>query len=455
MKGIVVFDIGKTNKKVLLFDEHFNIVQQKEGKMPPVVDDDGFECDDIERIEQWMIESLENMVKNSGYDIVAVNFSTYGATLVFLDEDGKRIGPLNNYLKPVDENIARQLFEQYGGQDEFCRQTASPSLGLLLNSGIQILWMKKEHPERYAQTKSILHFPQYLSYLLTHKITSEPTSIGCHTFMWNFDKQRYHQWLADNHIELPDPQVNNTTVQVEVAGKTIDAGIGIHDSSSSLVPYLMGAKDKFVLLSTGTWCISMNPFNDEILTAEELRQDCLDYLNIYKKPVKSARYFLGHIHDVNVEVLNGYFNAPDNAYKNVVLDENALRAYIKNGEQMFFKNGTPDGYIDIDADLSIFSNFEEAYNQFVFDLTLENAKSLKLVLPADDDVSSLIVSGGFARNPIYMRTLASLFPDKKIFTSEIDNATALGAAMVCAENREGFDTSGIELSLEPWGKVEV
>ncbi|HKK81412.1 MAG TPA: FGGY family carbohydrate kinase [Prolixibacteraceae bacterium] len=453
MKGIVVFDIGKTNKKVLLFDEHFNIVQQKEGKMPPVVDDDGFECDDIERIEQWMLESLEDMVKNSGYDIVAVNFSTYGATLVFLDKDGKRIGPLNNYLKPVDEDIARQLFKEYGGQDEFCRQTASPSLGLLLNSGIQILWMKKEHPEQYAQTKSILHFPQYLSYLLTNKITSEPTSIGCHTFMWNFDEQCYHRWLGDNHIELPEPQTNNATEKIEVAGKTIDAGIGIHDSSSSLVPYLMGANDKFVLLSTGTWCISMNPFNDEILTAEELRQDCLDYMNIYKKPVKSARYFLGHIHDVNVEVLNGYFNAPDDAYKSVALDENALHGYIKNAEQVFFKNGTPENYIDINADLSKFSTFEAAYNQFMFDLTTENAKSLKLVLTKNDDVSSLIISGGFARNPIYMRTLASLFPDKKIYTSEIDNATALGAAMVCAENREGFDTSGIELGLERWEKV--
>jgi len=273
--------------------------------------------------------------------------------------------------------------------------------------------------------------------------------------MWNFDEQCYHRWLGDNHIELPEPQTNNATEKIEVAGKTIDAGIGIHDSSSSLVPYLMGANDKFVLLSTGTWCISMNPFNDEILTAEELRQDCLDYMNIYKKPVKSARYFLGHIHDVNVEVLNGYFNAPDDAYKSVALDENALHGYIKNAEQVFFKNGTPENYIDINADLSKFSTFEAAYNQFMFDLTTENAKSLKLVLTKNDDVSSLIISGGFARNPIYMRTLASLFPDKKIYTSEIDNATALGAAMVCAENREGFDTSGIELGLERWEKIGV
>ncbi|MDA3881643.1 MAG: FGGY family carbohydrate kinase [Prolixibacteraceae bacterium] len=454
MKGIVVFDIGKTNKKILLFDENLKIVWQKEGEMPPTVDEDGFECDDIEQIEKWMLSSLEDAVKNSGYDVVAVNFSTYGATLVFLDGDGKRLGPLINYLKPVDEGIASGLFEQYGGQDEFCRQTASPSLGLLLNSGIQILWQKDKHPERYRAVESILHFPQYLSYLLTQRVTSEPTSIGCHTFMWDFDNKKYHSWLEDNGIQLPEPENNDKTTDVDFAGKSIKVGVGVHDSSSSLVPYLLGTDEKFILLSTGTWCISMNPFNDELLTADELRQDCLNYLNIYRKPVKSARYFMGHIHDVNVEVLNGYFNAPDNAYKLVKTDEVALKKYLKSGEKVFFKNGTPENYIDISADLSQFDSFEAAYNQFIFDLTVENAKSLKLVVPSNDDVESLIVSGGFARNPIYMKTLVSLFPNKKVYTSEIDNATALGAAMVCSDGIIDAGKSKIDLGLERWLPVE-
>ncbi len=46
-KVIAIFDIGKTNKKILLFDEKLQVVYQKEHKFPETTDDDRFECDDI------------------------------------------------------------------------------------------------------------------------------------------------------------------------------------------------------------------------------------------------------------------------------------------------------------------------------------------------------------------------------------------------------------------------
>ena len=39
---IAVFDIGKTNKKIMLFDENVNVVFQEEQKFEEIVDDDGF-----------------------------------------------------------------------------------------------------------------------------------------------------------------------------------------------------------------------------------------------------------------------------------------------------------------------------------------------------------------------------------------------------------------------------
>ena len=56
-------------------------------------------------------------------------------------------------------------------------------------------------------------------------------------------------------------------------------GIGLHDSSAALIPYLMNFKEPFVLISTGTWCISLNPFNEAPLTKEELKSDCLSYMS--------------------------------------------------------------------------------------------------------------------------------------------------------------------------------
>jgi len=42
-------------------------------------------------------------------------------------------------------------------------------------------------------------------------------------------------------------------------------GFGVHDSSAALIPYLKAQKNPFLLISTGTWSISINPFNKEKL----------------------------------------------------------------------------------------------------------------------------------------------------------------------------------------------
>jgi sugar (pentulose or hexulose) kinase len=61
-KVIAIFDVGKTNKKVLLFDYNLNIVSEIEEKFAEIKDDDGFECDDIERIEKWIIEMIKHLI---------------------------------------------------------------------------------------------------------------------------------------------------------------------------------------------------------------------------------------------------------------------------------------------------------------------------------------------------------------------------------------------------------
>ncbi|MDD2381859.1 MAG: carbohydrate kinase, partial [Mariniphaga sp.] len=88
-KVIAVFDIGKTNKKVILFDQQFQIVSQVEQKFPVIHDDDGFECDDIDLITSWITGSLKKITSEGQYELVAVNFCTYGASLMFLNERGE------------------------------------------------------------------------------------------------------------------------------------------------------------------------------------------------------------------------------------------------------------------------------------------------------------------------------------------------------------------------------
>ncbi len=428
---IAIFDIGKTNKKLLLFNHALQVVYQDELKFPEIKDEDGFECDDIDKIESWISESLDKVLKNTDYEIKALNFTTYGATLMYLDESGKRLTPVYNYLKPMPEGIVEPLYGKYGGMTEFSRKTASPVLGML-NSGLQALWLKKTKPALFEKARSIVHFPQYLSYLFTGKITSELTSIGCHTAMWDFDEQKYHQWTEDEKMPFLQPVSNYTHFTTVVKDQPIEVGIGIHDSSASLAPYIENSQEPFILLSTGTWCINMNPFNEEPLTMEQLNRDCLCYLGVHQRPVKSSRLFMGHIHEVNVERLCSHFSKDANYFKTVKANE-VLMQSILGSEKIFFSKGVPGDFVDHSVDLSIFKSFESAYLQLMADLTRELADSVRLIIPENDVTKIIYVSGGFARNEVFVRILATLFPKKKVYTSEVDNATAMGAALMLWE----------------------
>jgi sugar (pentulose or hexulose) kinase len=437
---IAIYDIGKTNKKIILFNEDFKIVSEIEEKFSEIIDDDGFECDDIEHIELWIKESLTDLVHSDKYDLKAVNFATYGATLVYLDEQGKRLTPVYNYLKPMDEKIAESLYKRYGGRDEFCRRTASPALGML-NSGLQPLWLKTSKPDVFARIRHILHFPQYLSYIITGKIYSEHTSIGCHTALWDFDNMDYHPWTKVQNLNLPSPVPVETLNEVVIDGKKIVIGIGIHDSSSSLAPYFSSSKGKFLLISTGTWCINMNPFNTEKLTADQLDKDCLCYISITRKPVKSSRLFLGHLHETALKKINDHFGKSDDFYKKVKAD-NLLSLFLKSkftGKKVFFQTGPYSRDLKEYIDMYEFSTFDEAYHQLMNELGDLTIEAINLVLPEMDDTENIYLTGGFSKNELFQNVISGAYPDKSVYTSEIANGSALGAALVVSGSQSALN----------------
>lgn len=442
-----IFDIGKTNKKLILFNEEFRVASEIEHKFAEIKDDDGFECDDIDRIESWIKDSLSELVRSPKYDLKAVNFATYGATLVYIDENGKRLTPVYNYLKPVDEKIPESVYKRNGGRDEFCRKTASPALGML-NSGMQIIWLKMKKPEVFARVKHILHFPQYLSYIITGKIYSEHTSIGCHTALWNFDEMKYHSWVENYESCLPQPVPVETFEEVIIEGKKVKVGIGIHDSSASLAPYFSASKGKFLLLSTGTWCINMNPFNTEKLTAEQLDRDCLCYMSITRQPVKSSRLFLGHLHEEASKLIAEHFEKPDDYFRKVKADKTlSSHLRIKNSDKKIFFFAGPYAYVLKEyVDMYEFNSFEEAYHQLMNELCDLTIGSVKLVLPEKDEIENIYITGGFSKNELFLNLITEALPSKNVFTSEINNASALGAALVLSNIKPDLNLGLTSLS---------
>lgn len=406
---IAIFDIGKTNKKVFLFDEDYKIRFEKSVHLQEINDEDGFPCEDIHALTQWVQDSFTELLALKEFEIKAVNVSAHGASFVHIDEAGKPVAPMYNYLKPFPEYLKKKFYNTYGGEDEFARITASPVLGHL-NSGMQLYWLKYERAEIFKQIKYSLHLPEYISYLFSGQPASGITSIGCHTNLWDFTSNHYHAWVAKETIlnKLAPIKSSNKTDQTN---HTYKVGIGLHDSSAALIPYLQYFNEPFILLSTGTWSISLNPFNHTALTPEELKQDCLSYLSYDGHPVKAARLFAGHMHDEAVKHLSEKFNKSEDYFQQIKYDP----ALIQSISDFNF-SGTNN-----------VETFEIAYHHILADLIQKQKQSTNLILQST--IKTLYVDGGFSKNLIFMKMLANIYPKINVYAADLHQATALGAAL--------------------------
>ena len=448
-KVIAIFDIGKTNKKLVLFDEQYKLVYEETKQLEETKDEDGFACEDLEALTQWVKGSFDRLLTEKKFDIRAINFSAYGASFVYLDEEHNVVLPLYNYLKPYPAVLQKKFYSDYGGESKVARQTASPVLGNL-NSGMQLYRLKHEKPVQFKKVKWALHLPQYLSYILCSAINTDITSIGCHTNLWDFQNNRYHDWVKQEAIAAKLPGIFSCSQLAGYSPGQVPTGVGLHDSSAALIPYLSSFKDPFVLLSTGTWCISLNPFNHSQLTNNELDQDCLCYLSYEGKPVKASRLFAGYEHELQVKKLAAHFNKPSDYFSTVVCDAgilDKLRAANRKTQKLNDKVMV-EASAFAQRELAGFQNYEEAYHQLIIDIISQQIKSTNLVLKGTT-VKKIFVDGGFSKNAIYMYLLAKAFPGIKVYAASIAQASALGAALAIHQhwNPKPLPQDIIELKL--------
>src|SRR5690554_1495185 len=149
---IAVFDVGKTNKKLFLFDENYRVVFERVARFVETTDEDGDPCENLESLRSSVFDSLHEVYRKDEFDIRAINFSTYGASLVYVDGTGKALTPLYNYLKPYPEELLDNFYQKYGGRDQLAAETASPVLGSL-NSAMQLYRLKHEQPEVFREVR--------------------------------------------------------------------------------------------------------------------------------------------------------------------------------------------------------------------------------------------------------------------------------------------------------------
>lgn len=256
-------------------------------------------------------------------------------------------------------------------------------------------------------------------------------------------------WVGSEDEGIMQDRTSPEVFEINIEGQSVRTGYGVRNTSASMIPYLKGTDKPFILVSTGAWCTFMNPFDTEQLTQEESGNENISLLNIEGLAVKTSRTLLGEIHDLNVARLDDRFGVTGELFKTIKIKSKKIRKLLDSRHgRIFFRHGIPPGYVDEQADLSHFLTYADAYHQMIFDLVDHCLDSYRVVIPAIDTTEIVYITGGFARNDTFVRVMAARMPDKRVYASVVENATALGAAMKIYESTFGTGLPPVYLGLK-------
>ena len=424
-----IFDIGKTNKKLVVFDHNYQPLHHEEIQLAQGNDEDGFECEQIDLLENWIFKTLDRLFTAYKMPITHLNFSTYGASLIHLSEKDEVLTPLYNYLKSVDEDYIEQWYADYGNGLDLDELLGSPRAGFL-NSGMQLLWLSKTKPELFERIRWSLHLPQYLSFLIHGFKYAEYSSVGCHTALWDYRTRDYHYWVEKEKLlsKFPPLIEGSNSFKVQYKNHELQVGTGIHDSSASLLPYIQCADEKFILISTGTWVVVFFPFEDE----HQMIKHPLKYLQIDSNQTQAIRLLIGKEYEYQLEKISQKFEVETTALHELPLEKSRLKQMQTNTyfEFKHLDNNTDKDKVELSSPI-------QAIHQLNFELCEKLVQAMKI---EPNSNMTIYIEGGFTKNKFFLTSLQKCLPKAKILTASQALGTALGAALVLDESsRINFD----------------
>ena len=443
---------ARTNKKVAIYDDSMKRLEVRKRKIETYVVD-GLDVEDIEAVVEWFLAQLKEL--SLIYSIRSIAVSTQGATFVCIDGDGKPSVPPVAYTNEVPDEVHESFWAAMGDPREIQRVTATAEVKPLINPG-KLLWFLKERwPEDFARTEHILLYPQYFAYRLTGVIAADITYVGCHGYLWDYEKWDWSHVvdvLGVRHMlpakpGLPTEKLGNLSAEiVEATGLSPDTAVtlGVHDSNSSLIPYLITQDKDFVLNSTGTWCVAMHPAENVSFEDDELGKMVFYNLSYEGKPVKTSILLGGLEYAFYTEALMDRHQRDDWPEYNPAVYEPILeipRTFllpsIVPGSGQF-----PDSVARVIdgaeiykiADIAEKRRWPAAFDDYLAGFALANlslAIQTRIALQRVDlnPGTEVYIEGGFRQNSNYGALLGALLPENPLFLTSLEEASSFGAAL--------------------------
>jgi len=256
---------------------------------------------DAEGLYAWLIRQLTAVARV--HDIVRIMPVAHGAACAFLDADGRLVQPIHDY----EAAIPAEVCEAYARLRPAFDETLSPPLPKGLNLGAQLYWHSRRNPDMFARVRWLLPYPQYWAWRLSGALTSEVTSLGCHSDLWcpargDFSSLAWTEGWAQRFPIMRSAWDVAGRLRPEIAAETglspdVAVCVGVHDTNAALAATLGSWDgDAPALLSTGTWFIAMAP--GAPITRLEAERDCLGAVDVFGRPVACARFMGGRAYEL-------------------------------------------------------------------------------------------------------------------------------------------------------------
>lgn len=466
--AIAVIDIGMTNKKVAIYDENLRQLKAEYRTFEPVQIRD-YQTHDLAAMETWFIQELRQAAAN--YPIRAIAVTTHGATFVCVGADGRPAVPSVYYTHEPGDAFHEAFYTRFGSPEKLQAETGTPYFKALINPAKGILFAQEQFPEAFKNTRYILNYPQYWGYRFTGIIGAENTYVGCHTYLWDWQggtwssvarglgitellpRKLRHSW------DVLGPISEEFALATGLRPDTI-VTMGIHDSNASLLPHFAKkGRQGFVLNSTGTWCVIMNPVSTYGFKDDELGKVVFFNQSAFGTPVKTAIFLGGYEFETWSKLLQELHNRQDlppyrrELYRTILAKREAfLLPELTAGSGQFpqskpriVENGIEYPYQDILTRKAIppcFANYEGGIAVLRISLVMQTLTALERAgLQKDQEVYT---EGGFRKNEAYNALLSAALPDNRLALTDIAEATAFGAAMTAKMALTGKDLEDLE-----------
>jgi len=460
MDAIAVLDVGKTNKKVLIYDKQLKILAKISKAFGEKVTKQGLRLEQPEAVFLWFLNQLKNYSKQ--FRIKAISITTHGAMGVCIDQSGCLTCPPLSYTNEPGQWFSNGFYQEYGDRDTLQSRYATAEIGQMINFAKMIHYWKTNCQADLDRTRHILFYPQYFGFLLTRNAAVEPTMLGCHTYLYDHKNNEYSDLAHRLGVmeKLPS-KINNSwrklgNITPHIAkqyGLQEDCivTLGVHDSNASILPFLITEKEEFVLNSTGTWCVVMRPADTVSIQKEELGKTVFFNQDVFNRPVKTSIFMGGLEH----ETYSKLFEEKKSSGFNIklyqeILEKNDLFILpsVMRGVGLF-----PHSKPRVIQGQKSYENFKslEMDKQLLMGaltVSLCVQTSYALDLAGFQEGGQIFVEGGFRKNQAYCQLLTAFYPQSRVFKTNIHEATALGAAILGLSALKETDPRGLKVNLD-------